>query len=136
MNKNKKVSNVYIRDTTSGLAIFLVLISTFIAALAQVFFKLATLNSSNSLLLSFLSPYFFISVVLITLNLFVFTASLRLGNLSTLYPFTALSFVWVALMSVYWLKEVITLLRFLSIVLIISGVLVIGLKSRTHGVSI
>ncbi len=138
--KKKNALKLYFEENPLVLAISLMIISTFIAALAQVFFKLATLSNPQSLILPFFSYYFFMSVFLTVLNLFVFTTSLKLADLSILYPFSALSYIWVALMSVYWLKEVITLTRLLVMALIASGVLVIilraGSKANSEEVSV
>ena len=52
--------------------------------------------------------------------------ALKYGELSTLYPLIALSFVWVGLLSIYLLHEEVTLLNWMGIVSILGGVSSIG----------
>ena len=57
----------------------------------------------------------------------VFISALRKGNLNVLYPITSLSYIWVALLSVRFLKEKMNYLKWGGIFLIVFGVIVITL---------
>ena len=58
----------------------------------------------------------------------IFIPALKGGELSVLYPFVALSYVWVSLLSVRFLKERMNIHKWLGILLIIIGVILIGLS--------
>ena len=55
----------------------------------------------------------------------VFISALRKGNLNVLYPITSLSYIWVALLSVRFLKEKMNYLKWGGVFLIVFGVIVI-----------
>ena len=61
--------------------------------------------------------------------------ALKYGDLSMLYPFVALSFVWVSIMSIILFNEHVSILNWLGITAIIIGVSLIGYGSRRvqHG---
>jgi uncharacterized membrane protein len=56
----------------------------------------------------------------------LFIPALRGGDLSVLYPLVASSYIWVSIWSVLFLKERMTALKILGIVLIIAGISCIG----------
>lgn len=57
--------------------------------------------------------------------------ALRYGELSVLYPIIALTYVWVAFLSVALLGESLNVFKVLGLVLIVSGVAVLGRKEKT-----
>lgn len=58
----------------------------------------------------------------------IFIPALKGGELSVLYPFVALSYVWVSLLSVKFLKERMNMQKWIGISLVILGVSLIGLS--------
>jgi undecaprenyl phosphate-alpha-L-ara4N flippase subunit ArnE len=56
--------------------------------------------------------------------------ALKYGDLSLIYPFVALSFIWVALLSIVIFHERISLINWLGIFIIIIGVSLIGYGSK------
>ena len=56
----------------------------------------------------------------------VMVFALKHGELSMLYPVMALSYVWVAIVSVVWLKEPINAAEIAGIAAIVGGVAVLG----------
>ena len=64
------------------------------------------------------------------LGFLLLTFSFKHGELSVLYPFVSLSFVWVAILSYIFLKETIVLVEMLGFAAIVAGVVLIGLSSR------
>ncbi|MBW2988358.1 multidrug transporter [Candidatus Woesearchaeota archaeon] len=58
----------------------------------------------------------------------VFVYALKFGELSMIYPLTSLSYIWVTILSVKWLKEPLTKTKFWGIVLIILGVVLITIR--------
>jgi drug/metabolite transporter (DMT)-like permease len=59
------------------------------------------------------------------------TYSFKHGELSVLYPFVSLSFVWVAILATIVLKETVTTFEIIGVAAIVSGVVMIGLSSRS-----
>ena len=54
----------------------------------------------------------------------------RYGELSVLQPINSISYVFVAFLAVFVLQEKITLINYAGMLLIISGVVVIGIKGN------
>jgi len=67
--------------------------------------------------------FYFVGFILLTI-------SFKHGELSVLFPFISLSFVWVAILSFFFLREAITLFEIFGVAAIIAGVTLIGLSSR------
>ena len=105
--------------------ILFVLIATFFTALAQLSFKI---GSNSSFFLGPLPVNF--SIILGFLSYaaagLLFLFALRRGDLSLMYPFWSLSFVWVLLVSGQVLGESIVLSSWLGTVLIIIGISLLG----------
>ena len=59
----------------------------------------------------------------------LFIPALRGGDLSVLYPFVSLNYIWVSLLSVRFLGEKMNRLKWLGVALIILGVSFIGIGS-------
>lgn len=57
----------------------------------------------------------------------IFVIGLRFGELSVLYPLTSLSYIWACLLSVKYLKEKMNRTKWLGMIAIIIGVVLIGL---------
>ena len=111
-------------------AIILIVFCTIFTSIGQVLWKIG----ANRLQIDFFSlitnyPLIlgFVSYAIGTILLLM---SLRLGELSVLYPFISLSFIWVSLLSIAFLGEVMTSLKWASIILIIMGVSLIGVGSK------
>ena len=58
----------------------------------------------------------------------LWTMALRLLDISIAFPAGSLCFVFVALLSRFWLKEQVGIERWIGIILILGGVVVIGLS--------
>ena len=108
-------------------AIGLVILGTVIAALAPILWKKASKEFSG--IKVYINWKFIAGVILYGLGTVAFIPALKGGELSVLYPFVSLSYVWVSLLSIKFLKEKMTLLRWIGIGLIILGVSFIGIGS-------
>lgn len=113
--------------TTQLWAIGLVILGTLIAAFAPILWKKASDESSG--IKSYINWKFIAGVILYGLGTVAFIPALKGGELSVLYPFVALSYVWVCLLSTKFLNEKMSLLKWIGIVLIILGVSFIGIGS-------
>ena len=73
--------------------------------------------------------HLFGGVGLYAIGTILFIPALKGGELSVLYPFVALNYIWVSLLSVKFLGEKMNRFKWLGIALIIIGVSFIGLGS-------
>ena len=71
-----------------------------------------------------------VGLVLYAIAAAMFIIALRSGELSEIYPFISLGFVWVTLVSVFLLKEPFTLAKGAGIAFILAGVSFIGWGSK------
>lgn len=58
--------------------------------------------------------------------------ALRYGELSMLYPVIALTYVWVACLSLFFFQESINVYKACGLILIVGGVCVLGLSQPKH----
>ena len=110
-------------------AIGLVISATLIGAFGPILLKKA--SSKKLLKISELATNYslFGGVALYALGTLLFIPALKGGDLSVLYPFVALSYVWVSLLSVKFLGEKMNKFKWAGIALIILGVSLIGFGS-------
>ncbi len=115
--------------------------STALWAIGLVFIA-TIIGAFGSLLLKFGSEHFVLNIKKILTNyklifgllLYVFASVLFIfalsgGELSVLYPETSLSYIWISLLSIKFLKEKMNKFKWLGISSIIVGVILIGLGS-------
>lgn len=110
-------------------AIGLVVSATLVGAFGPILLKKASakrLSKLGSLLTNY---HLFGGVALYALGTILFIPALKGGDLSVLYPFVALTYIWVSLLSVKFLGESMNRLKWAGIALIIIGVSFIGIGS-------
>lgn len=105
--------------------IALTVFSTFVGAVGALFLKFS-ISRKEEHRSSLISPYLYGGLLFYGLSALLFVFALRFGDLSLLYPFAALSYIWVAFLSVYFLQERITSYRWFGIVLIMTGITLLG----------
>ncbi len=108
---------------------------TIIGAAAQVLIKTGASSVHTQGLIPTLtamamSPSLVFGYSLYGLSAALMVLALRHGELSILYPIIALTYVWVAILSVMLFHEHISLLRAAGILVIVAGVAVLGKGSR------
>lgn len=108
-------------------AIGLVVLSSFAGAAGGLFFKFASKKLSFSFAGIFKNFNFYVAVFFYGLATVFFITALRAGDLSVLYPITALSYIWVEFLSVKVLKEKLNILKWFGISSIIFGVVLVTL---------
>jgi len=105
---------------------YLMILCTLFLAAAQFFQKMA----GDRLVLSvegfLLNWPFYVGIALAGIGAILMTMALRGGELSKIFPLISLSFIWTALISVFFFGEVITLATTIGIAFIILGVAVLG----------
>ena len=116
--------------TTQLWAIGLVILATLVGAFGPIMLKKASekkLFSISSLLSNY---HLFAGIILYGMGTILFIPALKGGDLSVLYPFVALIYIWVSLLSVKFLNEKMNKFKWIGIFLIIVGVSFIGFGSK------
>lgn len=107
------------------LAIILVLISTFMVSFGALYLKIGSKKVRNIKTLIF-NKIIILSVLFFAGASVFYIWGLKHEDLSVLYPVISLSYVWVILLSIKFLKEKMNLYKWLGIIVIIIGVIFIG----------
>ncbi len=107
------------------LGISITILSTFFGAAGALFFRLVSREkpSFRHLCLSF---KLYLGLFCYAFAALLFASSLRFGDLSLLYPFAALSYVWVSFLSISFLQEKMNSYKWLGISCILLGVFFLG----------
>ena len=111
-------------------AIGLVILGTLIGAFGPIMLKIAStkkLSKIGSLLKNY---HLFAGISLYGIGTLLFIPALKGGELSILYPFVSLTYIWVSLLSVKFLGEKMNKFKWLGIAFIIIGVTFIGIGSK------
>ena len=115
---------------TKSWAIILIILCTLFTSSAQLLYK----SGADKLEFNFLSIVsnwnIILGIILYGIGAILLIAALRYGKVSVLYPIVASSFIWVALGSSYFFKEVIGLLKWSGIILIVIGILIINFSGK------
>lgn len=111
-------------------ALGLVAFCTILTTLAQVFYKFAAIKLSFNLASILFNYHFYIGVVLYIASFLILMIALKFGELSSLYPVFALSYVWVTLISGYLFNEAMNIEKWIGIGVIIIGITFIGFGSN------
>jgi drug/metabolite transporter (DMT)-like permease len=108
-------------------AIGLVILGTLIGSWGALLFKMSAEKFSLNPIKLITNWKLVLGGCLYLVSTVPFLIAVKYGELSVLYPFVSLSYVWVVLLSVLFLKEKMNLWKWLGIVFIIVGVSFIGL---------
>ena len=108
-------------------AIGLVVLGTLVGAFGPILLKKASAKRLSKLSALATNYPLFGGVALYALGTLLFIPALKGGDLSVLYPFVSLGYVWVSLLSVKFLNEKMNSYKWLGIALIIIGVTFIGI---------
>ena len=113
-----------------GLAIPLVLLCSVFASLGQLFLKLGMDNLTSGAFPIISNYELILGCFFYAVGAVLMIFALAHGDLSIIYPFISLSFIWVSLLSVFFLGEAVLLIQWIGMILIISGVTFIGVGSE------
>ena len=111
-------------------AIALVSFATLIGAFGPILLKKASAKKLSRISSLATNYHLFGGVALYAVGTILFIPALKGGDLSVLYPFVALTYIWVSLLSVKFLGEKMNRFKWLGIALIIIGVSFIGIGSN------
>ncbi len=111
-------------------AIGLVISATVVGAFGPILLKKASARKLSRISSLIKNYYLLGGISLYAVGTVMFIPALRGGDLSILYPFVSLSYIWVSLLSVKFLGEEMNKYKWMGIVLIILGVSFIGMGSQ------
>ena len=111
-------------------SILLVLFTTLLTSSAQLLWKRGSATLTFDIL-SIITNYYIIGgILLYIVGGTLIIISFRGGEVSVLYPIIATSYIWVSLLSVRFLGEIMNVFKWLGIMAIISGIVLIGFGSK------
>jgi len=112
-------------------AIVLVFCCTLIGAAAQMFIKTGASRMPDPSVVQMISslPLMF-GYCLYGISTLLLVMALKRGDLSILYPVIALTYVWVCMLSVFIFNETLNPLKAVGLVVIVTGVAILGKGSR------
>jgi multidrug transporter EmrE-like cation transporter len=118
-------------------AMGIILASTFLTSTAQLFWKFGAEKLEFNLFSLITNIELIAGVGLYAIGGILLIISLRGGEVSVLYPIFATSYIWVSLLSIYFLGESMNLFKWLGIITIVFGIGLIGVGSKetARGVS-
>jgi uncharacterized membrane protein len=112
---------------TPFFAIVMMVVTSVFSALATFFIKMSSSSVSLNLKKLFKNWKFFVGLFFYGISTLLGLFAFKLGELSVLYPFVALQYVWTNFLSMRFLDEDITALKWIGVILIVLGVTLIGL---------
>ncbi|HLD06473.1 MAG TPA: EamA family transporter [Candidatus Nanoarchaeia archaeon] len=115
---------------TEPWAIALVIGMTALTALGQLLYKMGADRITGDIFSVLLNWQLILGLAIYALAALLLLIAFRGGELSVLYPLVATSYVWVGLLSMYFLGEAMNSFKWLGILFIILGVSSIGRGSR------
>ena len=119
------------KDNKSNALVFII-VCTLFTSLGQIFWKKGADNLVLDLFSLITNWNLILGFVFYALGLILLVKALKYGDLSFVYPFISLSFIWVGLLSYFFLNEPITLFKWIAIGVIVIGVGLIGYGGDNH----
>ena len=108
----------------------LILLCTLFTSVAQVLYKFGADKLSFDILSIITNYPLIIGLCLYGLSAVLLIIAFKGGEVSTLYPIIATSYVWVSMLSIYFLSEVMTPLKWTGVIIIFLGVSFVGIGSK------
>ena len=108
--------------------ILIAILCAIFGALGQLLFKFGSASVSFNILSWILNPPVIFGIIFYGLATIIFIMILKKADLSLLYPVVATSYIWVALMSIFILKENLIWTNWIGFLLIIGGVSLTSIK--------
>lgn len=118
------------RHPTPVSAIILALICTIFVSTGQLFYKLGSEKVVD--LPSFFNLFVIMGMVSYLIGAVLFVIALKKGELTVIAPMLSLNYIWVALLSIFFVGETINLLRWIGIASVVVGVGIIGVGDRSE----
>lgn len=111
--------------------IVLVVLCSFLGTAAQILFKISSdhvsSSGNNSIAANYLNLTFILGLISYGLSFVLLTMALEKDDVSTLFPFIGLTFIWVTLVSpMVFPTDSYSVVKFIGIISIAAGVSFIG----------
>ncbi len=103
---------------------------TFLTSTAQIFWKFGSEKLSFDLLALITNWQIIAGILIYAVAGTLMIISFRGGDVSVLYPIVATSYIWVSILSIYFLNEAMNIFKWLGVFIIFSGIALIGYGSR------
>jgi uncharacterized membrane protein len=110
----------------NAVALFMICISTFLAALAGVYFKKSSRTFQFNVISLIKNRQFIYGTICSVVAAIIYVLALRLEHLSKAYPATSMNYVWTIFLSHYLIGEKITFKKSIGITFIIIGIFLIS----------
>jgi len=111
---------------TSVYAILAIVICTIFTSVGQLFWKWGVGVFQFNLMALLLNWQLILGFLLYGVGGIIMIISFKYGELSVLYPVLSMSYIWIAILSLYFLNEIISVTNWLGIVVIIGGISLMG----------
>ena len=111
-------------------AALLVLFTTLLTSSAQLLYKYGSSSLSLNPIELITNYYLIGGLLLYAIGGALMIISFRGGEVSVLYPIIATSYIWVSFLSVFFLKEAMNNFRWIGIITIMAGIVLIGYGSK------
>ena len=118
---------------TKSWAIALVLFCTLLTSTAQLFYKLGSQKLEFSVIGLLTNYPLLFGLFLYSIGGILIIISFRGGEVSTLYPIIATSYIWVSFLSMFFLNEMMNTFKWLGVLTIMIGIIFIGYGSKKAG---
>tara|TARA_B100000315_G_C14142280_1_gene391876 strand:+ start:184 stop:522 length:339 start_codon:yes stop_codon:yes gene_type:complete len=106
----------------------LVIISTILLAVGQIFWKSASETFSFNPITMITNIPLLIGIALYGIGAIILIKAIKTLELSSTHPLLALNFLWIALLAAIFLNESLTITKLISITIIIIGVTILAKK--------
>ena len=126
MEKYEKNS---IKMATKLWAMGIVLGVTLLTSTAQLFWKFGADKLEFNIMSAITNVNILMGILLYVVGGILLIISLRGGEVSTLYPIIATSYIWVSFLSIYFLGESMSLFKWFGVFTIMAGIVMIGFGS-------
>lgn len=111
-------------------AITLMFVCTLLTSTAQLLYKkgASTLSFDPTALLN--NYYLLTGMAIYVIGAFLMILAFRGGEVTVLYPIIATSYIWVSIISIFFLREVMNVFKWIGIFTIITGIVLVGIGSK------
>jgi drug/metabolite transporter (DMT)-like permease len=118
-----------------NLAIIAMFLTTILTSTAQILYKFGVGNLSFDLISVITNWQIILGLALYGIGAAVMIKSLKYGNVSTLYPIIATSYIWVSIGSSVFFGEMMNLLKWVGVAVIVLGVSIISYGSKNEEIA-
>jgi drug/metabolite transporter (DMT)-like permease len=112
-------------DKDLKIGILIMFLCTLFTAVGQLFFKYGSVDFEWNLFALLTNYDLVVGFIFYAVGAMLLIMALKFGKLSILYPFVALTFIWVMLISVWFLGESLNNFKFGAMIFIVLGIILI-----------